>query len=162
MAAPDWVSYIAAATGVAGAVMGLVSLLRSYKIKSLDLRLELRRLDVDYESRLTGLLGLIPYAKNSRAAVNSATGRAGSPGAAQWMAIADMQFEKINAEFSALPKAPLNYVDFDDSDLEAMLVARYGRLAEIGDLREKYKAALDADDAERARLGKLPYVVIPK
>lgn len=47
MAAPDWVSYVGAATGVAGFVMGYVAYRRSGAMKALDMRLELRRAGTD-------------------------------------------------------------------------------------------------------------------
>ena len=161
MAAPDWLSYVAAGAGVAGAIMGFVSMRRTSKVKALDLRLELRKQDVDYENGVTSLLGLIPYAKNSRCAVDAALGRAGSGGSAQWVAITDDDFVKINAEFIALPKSPVDYSRCEHTELESMLIEMHRRLSRINDLREKYRASLVAGETDRERILNQAYIVRP-
>ena len=74
MPAPDWVSYLGAVTGLAGSVMGFISLRRSTTMKALDLRLELRKAEVDLLSLFRSLQPLLERAKLSRDRVNAARG----------------------------------------------------------------------------------------
>ncbi len=80
MSEPDWMGYvgmatgiIGAITGISGAIMGYVSYRRSNSLKSLDLRIELRKAINVAQSNLQQLEKLIEHANKSREAVASAT-----------------------------------------------------------------------------------------
>lgn len=70
--------YIGAITGVVGAVAGIYSLVRTHKIKSLDLRLELRTTLADVHLALTTARGLVTLGDRSRQRVLAARGLGGS------------------------------------------------------------------------------------
>ena len=81
MTEPHWTSYvgmatgiIGAITGVSGAIMGYVSYRRSNRLKSLDLRLELRKAVNELQSNFSQIEKLIEYANQSRVAVFAARG----------------------------------------------------------------------------------------
>jgi hypothetical protein len=162
MPAPDWISYVGAITGVAGSVMGFVGLRRGFQSKALDLRIELRRQDLDYDNGLAALLGLIPYAKDSRIAVNAPIGHHGSGMELQWLAGADEDLARVRAEFEARPRGQVDFSRLNHAELETMLIETHRRLAVVSELRDKYKAGLASDESHRERLRNRPYVVIPK
>jgi hypothetical protein len=162
VAAPDWVAYVGAVTGVAGSVMGFVGLRRGSQAKARDLRIELRRQDHDYEAALESLLGLIPYVKESRRRVNTAIGLAGSAGEVQWLADADADLARVQTDFEARPRQQVDFSSLTHVELETMLVETHRRLAGVAALRDKFKGDLAADEVHRERLRNRPYVVIPK
>ena len=65
---------IGTCTGIFDAVMGVIAYRRAGALKSIDLRLELRRLDVDLQHVIAELPIPLGNAKNSREAINSAKG----------------------------------------------------------------------------------------
>lgn len=59
MSDPDWLSYAGVITGIAGATMGYISYRRTGKMKTLDLRLELRKAVNDLRSSVESLPSLL-------------------------------------------------------------------------------------------------------
>ena len=75
MADPHWTSYVGMATGIAGAIMGYLGYRKANSLKSLDMRLELRKAVTDLTTSYTELNGLIDSANQSRINMAAATGR---------------------------------------------------------------------------------------
>lgn len=66
---------VGAITGIAGSIMGYISLQRLSKIKSLDLRLELKKAETQLILTVNDLPELLTKAKRSREAISSAIGQ---------------------------------------------------------------------------------------
>src|SRR6266850_1567817 len=67
-------SYVGAVTGIVGSILGYLGYRQSRQIKSLDLRLELRKSVSDLRATVEELPGLLQRARESRAAINAARG----------------------------------------------------------------------------------------
>jgi hypothetical protein len=159
MAEPHWTSYvgmvtgiIGAITGVSGAIMGYVSYRRSASLKSLDLRLELRKAVNDMQSGLFQLEQLIEHANSSREAVAAATGRYRSGMMAKWRQ--DVETDKSTAK-QLSQQAAATEKDYDNltpKELESTLVEVHRLQVQVNELRNKYDAAVRADDKEREHI----------
>lgn len=159
MAEPHWTSYvgmaagaIGAVSGIAGAVMGYISYRRSNSIKSLDLRLELRKAVSEVEIALGKLVQLLEYADRSRRAVASAKGGVNSGAMLAWAEA----IQKDNARAKGLaesgPQGPASYEGLSLTELETMLVAMHKLKGEVATLTEKYETAVKADDEDRRQI----------
>ncbi len=98
MAEPHWTSYVGMAAGIFGAIMGYVSIRRSNQIKSLDLRLELRKSINNYNAAISKAKELMPRANKSRERVASAMGNYNSGAMVQWK----QEYEKDNNALGGL------------------------------------------------------------
>lgn len=154
MSDPSWMAYvgmgtgiIGAITGVSGAVMGLVSYRLSRNIKTLDLRLELRKLINEIDVDLAKAPGLLDHANQSRQRVCAMTGQAGALEA--W----NQQFSNdkaiLNDLAKAAPSATEEFLGLSPSELEARLVVAHRLQRELRQMAETYVAALESDDEER-------------
>ncbi|VWC27128.1 hypothetical protein BLA6993_06203 [Burkholderia lata] len=76
--------YLGAATGVVGMVAGIYSLVRTHKIKSLDLRLELHTTVADVYLALTTVRGLLTLCDRSQQRVLAARGLGCSGAMVAW------------------------------------------------------------------------------
>ena len=81
---PSVTDYIGAVTGAVGMVAGIYSLVRTHKIKSLDLRLELRTTVADVHRALATAGGLLTLGDRSRQRVLAARGLGGSGAMVAW------------------------------------------------------------------------------
>ena len=156
MSDPNWLIYlgattgvIGAVTGIAGAVMGYISYRRSGEMKALDLRLELRRAQVDYCAPVRELPALLERAKASRTAVSAATGMLGSGALQHWSS----EWEKDEALASTwvgeLPSTDANRASAGHQELESELVQVHEQHGHAVRLRDKYLASLAEDDHQR-------------
>ena len=108
MSNTEWISYagaitgvIGAVTGIAGAIMGYISYRRSGQMKALDLRLELRKAENDLEAEMQDIPRLMERAKQSHAAVMSATGGRGSGRYQLWLS--EHEVDLASAKSRKLP-----------------------------------------------------------
>jgi hypothetical protein len=152
MSAPEWLSYVGVVTGIAGAVMGYVSLRRGARLKALELRLELRKSEADTRLALENLPGLFEKAENSRLKVAAATGRYSSGATEQWRRDLEADRSVAKALQATLPPAPNDYTSLTHTELEAKLVELHSLRSKVMRLSEKYQAELAADDKEREHL----------
>ena len=118
MSEPDWIGYvgmatgiIGAITGISGAIMGYVSYRRSNNLKSLDLRIELRKSVNVAQSSLQQLAKLIEYANRSRQAVASAMGRYQSGMMEKWKQEVEADNNAVKILFQNAPAADTSYDD---------------------------------------------------
>lgn len=156
---PHWTSYvgmatgiIGALTGIAGAVMGTLGYRKSNEIKSLDLRLELRKALSDLHMGLSKLEELLPLENQSRQRVAAATGKIGSGAMVIW----DRQYEEDQLRLSNLAKeAPGSDIAYDDlkpKELEETLVDMHKLQSQVNHLVDKYNSAFKSDDEERKQI----------
>jgi hypothetical protein len=156
---PNWTGYVGmitgivgAITGVAGAIMGYISYRRSASLKSLDLRLELRKAGNSVQEGLSQLEKLIEYANDSRKAVAAARGRFGSGMMVKWKQGVEVDKNVVKQLSQNAPSADENYDDLSPRELESKLVRIHRLQVQLDGLREKYDAAVRADDEERKHI----------
>ncbi|MDO8714611.1 MAG: hypothetical protein Q7K13_09095 [Polynucleobacter sp.] len=159
MSAPELMGYvgmatgiIGAITGISGAIMGYVSYRRSNSLKSLDLRIELRKAVNVAQSSFQQLAKLIEYANKSRQAVASAMGRYQSGMMEKWKQEVEADNNAIKTLFQNAPAADKSYDDLTPKVLESMLVEVHRLQVQIDELSKKYDAAVRADDEDRKHI----------
>lgn len=159
MAEPHWTGYIGiitgvigAITGIAGAIMGYIGYRRSNKLKSLDLRLELRKSISDAHTDLTQLNNLIDEANKSREATMAARGMFRSGAMERWKGEVKIDRGKIGELFKKAPKTETTYDTLSAEELESELVAIHSLRGEINCLLEKYSNAISSDNEQRRQL----------
>lgn len=159
MADAVWMSYVGMATGVvgaitgiAGAVMGYVSYRKIDGIKTLDLRLELRRAANDTRASLSALERLLEYSNRSRKAVASATGRFRSGMMQKWSEEYASDNTLVAGIQVSVPDLDENYDQLTHQELEQKLVAVHSLQNQIKSLSDKYNAAVVSDDEDRRQI----------
>jgi hypothetical protein len=159
MAEPAWLSYagavsgaVGAITGIAGAVMGYISYRRTEALKTLDLRLELRRAETDLRREVEDLPKHLNYAKRSRTAVASAAGRLQSGAMKKWLEEWDADLALAKAMAASVPSRSSDYVALDQAALEEKLIKAHAAAGNVRALRGKYDATLASDDKEREQI----------
>lgn len=159
MSEPHWTSYvgmatgiIGAITGVAGAIMGYVSVKKTKSIKSMDLRIELRKTINELRLKLEQLEKLMEQANGSRKALAAAMGTSSSSMMDFWTQ--GVQSDKIALQklSEEAPAAKNDYVASDFKELEAKLVVVHQIQIQVDALISKYNAALQEDKEIRDHL----------
>jgi len=156
MPAPAWVSYVGAVTGIIGTLVAIVSAVATYRrvsrIKALDLRIELRKLEADVELALSSLPALIATAKESRTAMKNAVGTLRTGIMQNWLKEADDDRAaalQIEADFKS---SLLDDAGATEDALEARLIEMHRLHARVTAYSDKYKASFAEDEKERAQL----------
>lgn len=152
MADPHWTSYVGMVTGISGAIMGFISYRRSNSLKSLDLRLELRKAVNQLHQKTKQTNELIIEANKSRRAVASAMGQFRSGRMELWDkdVEADQQLlTNLNAE---TPDESEAFSGLTAEALEAKLVEVHRIHGEITSVSEKYAAAIEEDNEMRRHI----------
>jgi hypothetical protein len=156
---PHWIGYVGmitgivgAITGVAGAIMGYLGYRRSTSLKSLDLRLELRKAANNVQAGLSRLERLIEHANHSRKAVAAAKGTFGSGMMVKWKQDVEMDKNLARELSKNAPPADRNYDDLTPKELESKLVELHKLQVQIDELTQKYDAAVRADDEDRKHI----------
>jgi hypothetical protein len=152
MSTSTFLSYTGAVTGIAGAVMGFVSYRRSGAMKTLDLRIELRKAESIVRAEIQNLPGLLGKAKRSRTNVLAATGGIGSGAFQGWTAGWNEDFAIIELLKNRLPMSPDNYRSLNAVALEDQLVSIHALRHETNLLGEKYLSFLGDDDKSREHI----------
>lgn len=155
---PQWMLFvgtatgiIGAATGIAGAVMGWIAFRRSNQMKSLDLRLELRKAINEVERAVVEANELLPTANKSRERVSAARGLHGSGAMKLW----EEQFRNDHAALLELAARKPNATALEDlkpEELEAQLAEVHKLQLSLSAIVNKYKSTIAEDDQHRAEL----------
>jgi len=156
MPAPAWLSYVGAITGIVGAFTGIAGAVISYvnyrrisRIKALDLRLELRKLESDAGAALEQLPGLLEEATQSRIAIRNAQGTLMSGAMDAWKALMREDQDAIQYLRARIPVAEDPYRSFTHEQLEAKLVEMHALRRRADELMQRYRAGIAADDKDR-------------
>jgi hypothetical protein len=159
MSEPLWIpitgmitGIIGAITGIAGAVLGIISVRKVKHLKSLDLRLELRKAESTASVALSDLSASMERAKQSRERVYSATGQSKSGAMVKWHATYDSDHTEILNIKSELSGLVAQCQDLSHEELESRLVSVHRLQLKIDGLMQHYQASLDSDDEERNQL----------
>ena len=159
MSEPHWTGYVGmvtgivgAITGIAGAIMGYVSYKKSNEIKSLDMRIELKKSKENFAIHLKQTEEFLPLANQSRIRVAAGTGKRLSGAMVQWKQEFESDQEdlkKIADEFSKLIK---NYDELTPVELEEELLNIHRLRNRLSEIKDKYNSAFEEDNKERERI----------
>ncbi len=159
MSEPHWASYIGmttgiigSITGIAGAIMGYISYRRSNSLKSLDLRLELKKAVSDVQADLSQINKLIEQAERSKISVAAAMGMSGSSSLQKWNQDVETDKKTLIQLVKSAPSINKNYDDFMPYELESELVEVHRLQVQVDELKNKYEAAIRADDETRKQI----------
>jgi hypothetical protein len=141
---------IGAITGISGAIMGYLAYRRTTRIKSLDLRLELRKAENTLNDTISKLEGLLPRANGSRRAVESASGMRSSGAADIWQRDFEADTTKVAVLVAQRPAADHGgYQGLSPEQLEERLVVIHRTQGGANSLVSKYEGSLAADNEAR-------------
>ena len=149
MSDPHWTSYVGMASGVIGAIAGVIAYRRSNKIKSLDLRLELRKAVVELQASYSELDGLMDRSHRSRTNVSAARGRTGFGETEEWNRDVETDRATVAQLSEAIPNDGEEFKTLNAEELESKLVDIHKTQGEVNQIRDKYHAALLEDDRQR-------------
>lgn len=159
MADADLLSYIGAISGVIGAVTGLagatvayISYRKTEKLKSLDLRLELRKAVARLQAEVDELPALVDRTEKSRMAVASATGMLRSGAMTMWEAQWEADRKSIEPVQAGVKELNIDHAESTPIELEAKLVEAHGLQSAISRLKESCASCLAEDDRQRNHL----------
>ena len=123
MADPHWTSYVGMATGLIGAFTGIIGYRKARSLKSLDLRLELRKSTHNAHTDLNQLEDLVNKANKSRNAVASARGFLQSGRMVKWKADIEIDKAKLELLLNNAPDPEDNPAKYSHGKLELKLIA---------------------------------------
>lgn len=149
MSDQSWLSYLGAVAGVVGTITGCVALWRTGRMKSLDLRIELRRLENELRNVVEDLPELLRLAGSSHQHVAAATGRYNSGHFQQWLRELGDDRTTVDSMVQRLPPTDANHSSLSHQELEEKLSSTHEQLIQAKAMRDKYRAVLSADDRER-------------
>lgn len=156
MSAPAWLSYVGAVTGIVGtvvaivgAIVAIVSYRRVAKIKALDLRLEVRKLETDVDHALSLLPTQIEDAKQSRIAIKSATGSLQTGWMQNWLRGAEADRAAMIRQHGEFKAAIPDHKSMTEDELETRSIELHQLKTKIDGYIEKYRASRAEDDQER-------------
>lgn len=152
MSDPLWLSYVGAITGITGSVLGLIAYKRSNELKSLDLRLELRKNLNTLHADANELLPFMEHTKKSRYAVSSATGRLKSGPLQKWDADYESDKTFITALINDIPSLDNTYIDLSHLSLESKIIEVHSLQDKVSRLRQKFNEFLAEDDRARVQI----------
>lgn len=159
MADPHWTSYVGlvtgivgAITGISGAVMGYIGYRKSNEIKSLDLRLELRKSIINFESSFSQIEKLLPYANKSHERVASAIGNYHSGAMVIWKKTYEKDQSELKQISDEAQKFSNDLESLSQTGLETELVKIHKLQNQLNALGAKYNKAVESDDKERERI----------
>lgn len=159
MAEPAWLSYTGAAsgiigaiTGVTGSILGYIAYRRTDQLKTLDLRLELRKSETILIADGKELVPLLDYAKKSKIAVSAATGMRNSGAISNWTSEWEADRTSAITLTEGLPSANGDYSVLSPTELETKLVQVHALQSVIDRLKKKYAESVSADDRDREQI----------
>ena len=159
MSEQTWLAYIGAiagivgaVTGIAGAVVAVLAFRRTSELKSLDLRLELRRTESTLRSDIQDLVPLLERAKKSRTKLAAAQGSFNSGATAHWLSQWDSDLAEANQLVAGTTALDIDCSGFSQAKLEARLVTVHKLQHQVAQLSGKYDVSLAEDDSGREQL----------
>jgi len=143
-------------SGAVGSVCGIGALIVSIKayirvseIKALDLRLELQKALNELDQLRNGLEEFMRGVNQSRERVMAARGQNRSGAHVIWTRAFDADIITARRLLEIAPRLTGGYEKMSTADLEILLVQVHRSMLDIRGMREKYQAAMRADDEWR-------------
>jgi hypothetical protein len=152
MADPHWTSYVGMATGIIGAFTGVIGYRKASSLKSLDLRLELKKETHNALTDVQQIEELINKANKSRQAVAAARGMFKSGMMEKWKADVETDKAQLATLLNKAPDPEENFEKCSQGVLESKLVELHKFQTEVKDLKEKYISEYQKDDEERKQI----------
>ncbi len=144
--------YIGAATGLIALAISGYTTFRMHKIKSLDLRLELRTTVADVHLALATARGLLTLGDQSRQRVLAARGLGGSGAMVAWRQAVEGDQAELDRLAAAARSENADFTALSQEQLESEVVAARKARARLVELIEKYRAAYAEDDEMRREI----------
>ncbi|CRY18736.1 hypothetical protein [Burkholderia pseudomallei] len=144
--------YIGAGTGIIALAISVYTAVRTHKIKSLDLRLELRTTIADAHLALATARGLVTLGDRSRQRVLAARGLGGSGATEAWRQAVERDQTELDGLAAAVRSEDADFTAFSQEQLESEVVAARKARARLAELIEKYRAAYAEDDEMRREI----------
>jgi hypothetical protein len=138
---------IGSITGVVGMVMGGLGYWKSSQVKSLDLRLELRKRLGDAHHALRSLPELLDYADGSRHRILAQAGQGGA--VVRWETDLATDRAAIGNIAAAVRDEDANFDALSDCQLEAEIAAAHKQALRLEGFVSKYRETVAADDDRR-------------
>ena len=148
MADINWTNYVGIASGVVGVIIASISLYKTSKIKSLDLRLELKRTALDISFLHGELKAILELALKSRQQTAAALGRFKSGGMHQFAeehANDTKTWEKLGEK---MPDRESSYSNLSKEKLERKLIETHELKISLESLKEKYTSSMAKDEED--------------
>ena len=136
-------------TGIAGTVMGIISIRRTNQIKSMDLRLELRKADNELRSSIMELTSTMDGAKRSHQAVASAIGTLQSGAMQAWLSKHETNKIALENVTKRLTEKDFDYHALNQKELESRLVSTHEDQLIVLNLANYYSESIASDNEER-------------
>ncbi|WP_223573884.1 hypothetical protein [Xanthomonas citri] len=159
MSEQSWLAYagavagvIGAITGVAGALLALLAFRRTGQLKSLDMRLELRRTESTLQSDIHDLLPLLERSKTSRTRLASAQSMLNSGATKHWFSQWSADMAIADELVSSSSVLDVDCFLMSQTELESRLVTVYKLQRRVSDLTNKYEQFLIEDEAGREQV----------
>lgn len=141
---------VGAISGLSGCILGWIGYRRSRQTEMRVPRLELRKQVTGVRIEIDALPALLERARLSRSAVSAAMGRGQqSSSIVTWKRQLESDLKTVQALASELPGESETHQRSSPQELENKLVAVHTLAAKVAMLRDKYEAALAADDNDR-------------
>ncbi|WP_413183382.1 hypothetical protein [Paraburkholderia sacchari] len=148
----DWTNYVGTATGLIALAVSIGAYRRSNQIKSLDMRIELRKVIGESHDSLNNLRSLIDYAAGSRRAVLAARGQGRSGAMQVWEQTLTTDRAEIERIAAALRSEDADFAALSQARLETELVAAYKLKTGLTNLVDKYRGEVTADNDARRQI----------
>lgn len=152
MSDQNWLSYFGIVTGIAGTIMGCISLRRTDQFKALDLRLELKKEQATLLADVEDLRTLLDKAKNSHTRLASAVGSYQSGGTKHWLDCWSKDCEVTEVLRQEIIVFQTDCSALGHNALETQLVTAHILRRKVEKLRDQYRESLLADDRRRDQL----------
>jgi hypothetical protein len=149
----DLASYIGAIAGVIALVVSIAAHRRTHKVKSLDMRVELRKVLAESHEALSNLRTLIDYAAGSRRAVLAARGHGRGGTMVLWEQHLATDRAEIDRITAALRSEAADFTTMSEVQLEEELVAAYKLKTALSTLVQKYRDEVTQDHDARRQIG---------
>ena len=145
-------SYVGMFTGIAGMITGYLGYRASKTVKTMDLRIELKKQVKTLHQSYDDLLELMRRAEQSRYAVSTAIGVFNSGGTEKWRQDIDAEKVRLKEAFKGYPDENADFLDFSQNRLEQELINIHGKQTELASISKKYASSIQQDDRERSEL----------
>jgi hypothetical protein len=143
-----WTSYVGMASGIVGVFIASISLYKTNRIKSLDLRLEFKRIALDITSLHEELDTILIVSLKSRTQTAAALSMSGSGGTKSWLEEHANDTKLWKNLGDTLPDTKESYNSLSKEKLEGKLVKAYGLKIKLNSLKEKYASSLAKDEKD--------------
>lgn len=152
MSLPNLLNYIGVFTGIAGAIMGYLGLRRSDQFKSLDLRLELKRIRGGLLAGVNSLREFLDHAMKSHTRAAAAAGMVNSGATKSWLDDWKKDVVLVEALKADVIASQIDLSKFNPNQLEDQLVAASELQRQYKSIKSKYEASLASDDVRREHI----------